>query len=189
MELYLAWGAETLGEIGAGEDEEGDGGNEEAAEEGEVTNGVEFLGARSGDGVRDALDGGEIGLESRADEGKAGEVTVDAGEGEGGALAVGDGGGGDDIKGVDGGVGGPAEGKGSEDAGEGGEIGQGVAAGTGGRGESGQGGEHGDILTWCAEREAFSWTHPMHVVCESRQRVPPPGASRASCRGVRRQMR
>jgi len=74
-------------------------------------------------------------------------------------------------------------------AGEGGEIGQGVVVGTSRRGERGQGVDHRDILTWCAEREAFSWTHPMHVACESRQRVPPPGASRASCRGVRRQMR
>ena len=57
MELYLAWGAETLGEIGAGEDEEGDGGDEEAAEEGEVANGVEFLGSGGGDGAGDAWTG------------------------------------------------------------------------------------------------------------------------------------
>jgi hypothetical protein len=105
-----------------------------------VANGVEFLGSGGGDGAGDALDGGEIGVESRADEGKAGKVTVDAGEGEGGGVAVGDGGSGDDIKGVDGGVGGPAEG----------EIGQGVETRTGTNGEGGRVGHQRTFLLDCA---------------------------------------
>ena len=136
---------EAPGEVSAGEDEEGDGGNEEAAEEGEVADGLEFLVARRGDGGGDALDGGEVALEGGTDEREAGEVLGDAGEGKAGLVAVGDGGGGDDIEGMDSGIDGPAEGEGGEGADEGGEIGEGMAGTGSGADRRGEGG-HMKIL-------------------------------------------
>lgn len=148
-----AWGAEAPGQIGAGQNQKGDGGDEKAAEDGEVADGVEFLVARGGHGGGDGLNGAEIGLEGGTDEGEGGEVARDAGEGEGeaGLVAVGDGGDGDDVEGVDRGVGGPAEGESRDGAGEGGEIGEDVAAGTG-RCREGVGvGGHGAVLVLARE--------------------------------------